>query len=203
MAADALLIDRTLPAGGLAVAEHLLVEADLATTWAALQDLDLVRVHTPLLDAAMWVRGLPARLRGTPEQPVPSLRVGGEGGAGLPGWVPLGSTPEREVAFGAVGRFWQPDIVWRDVAVEDFADFAEPGWGKLVAAFVLHQHGPGRTLVTYECRTVTFDLASQRSFARYWRLVRPFVAHILRAALRSWRDDAEARTRALDAPRPL
>ncbi|MDZ7882594.1 MAG: hypothetical protein U5N53_06620 [Mycobacterium sp.] len=52
---------------------------------------------------------------------------------GLPGWTFLGEQRDREVAFGAVGKFWQPTIEWRDVAVADFRGFAEPGWGKIAA----------------------------------------------------------------------
>lgn len=36
-------------------------EAELATTWRALHDLDLAQIPTPLMDAAMYVRGLPTR----------------------------------------------------------------------------------------------------------------------------------------------
>jgi 2Fe-2S iron-sulfur cluster binding domain len=32
----------------------------------------------------------------------------------------------REIAFGAVGEFWQPVIEWHDLP--GFATFAEPGW---------------------------------------------------------------------------
>ena len=73
----------------------------------------------------------------------------------LPGRLVLGETPGRELAFGAVGKFWQPDIEW--------------------------------------CRTVTTDPESRQRFLRYWWLVRPFVAHIMRASLRTIRADAETK----------
>jgi hypothetical protein len=42
----------------------------------------------------------------------------------------LGESPGRELAFGAVGKFWQPNIKWRDVAADEFASFSEPGWAR-------------------------------------------------------------------------
>lgn len=43
----------------------------------------------------------------------------------------------------------------------------------------------------YECRTVTTDPASRQKFMRYWTVIRPFVAHIFRATVRTIRDNAE------------
>lgn len=39
------------------------------------------------------------------------------------------------------------------------------------------------TLLAYEYCTLTTDSESQRRFLRYWRLVRSFVGHALRATL--------------------
>ena len=52
-------------------------------------------------------------------------------------------------------------------------------------------YGADSTLLSYECRTVTTDAESRRKFARYWWLMRPFIAHIFRATVRTIRDDAE------------
>lgn len=194
-----LLIDRYLPRYDVTLIEHVVVDADVATTWRAVHDLDLMRVHTPLMDAAMRLRGVPvavARLlgRAQPATPPPTeLRLVGNS-VGLPGWLPLADIPEREVVLGAVGRFWQPDIEWYDVGSmtpDEFAGFAEPGWGRIAAGFSLRSYGTSRTLVSYEARTATADPGSARRFARYWWLVRPFVRHIMRATLTTIRHDAE------------
>lgn len=195
-----MLIDRYLPHFDVGLIEHTVAEADLATTWQALRGLDLAQVHTPLMDVAMFVRGLPIRLaagfgRGTPPEVPERLPLSG-GGPPMEGWLSLGEVAEREIALGAVGRFWQPDIRWYDVTgmtPEAFGSFAEPGWGRIAANFTVLPYTPSRTLVSYEVRTSTTDPNAARRFARYWTVIRPFVAHIMRAALRAVAADAAQR----------
>ncbi len=159
----------------------------------------MMTVRTPLLDAAMWARGLPMKLGGRPAPPVEHLRLTDEQGMGMPGWMPLGERPGREIAFGAIGVFWTPQIVWNDdvtagrLSVEDFAAFASPGWGKIACAFVSLDYGTTRTLFTYECRVALTDPDSARRFGRYWSLIRPFVSHIMGATVRQIGTEAEAR----------
>ncbi|OBH05778.1 hypothetical protein A5696_25185 [Mycobacterium sp. E2699] len=185
-----MLIESAVPTYDAMIAEHVMVAADPATTFQAARSLDLLTVRTPLLSASMWVRGLPERLLGKAVPPPPRLVMSEK--TGLPGWLPLGERPDREIAFGAVGKFWRPVIEWRDVAPEDFAGFAERGWGKIAANFSVAPYGDGHTLLSYQCRTTTTDSDSHRRFVRYWWLVRPFVAHIMRATLDAIKADAEA-----------
>jgi hypothetical protein len=196
-----MLIDRYLPRFDVTLIEHTVADADVATTWRALRELDLMQVHTPLMEAAMFVRGVPekvgARLgREAPPKPPPRrLTLTGDG-PGLEGWLSLGECPEREIALGAVGRFWQPAIQWYDVSAmtpDRFAAFAEPGWGRIAANFSLRHYGTPRTLISYEARTATGDPQSARRFRRYWIVVRPFARSIMRATLDTLRRDAESR----------
>lgn len=203
--APELLIDHYLATFDVTLIEHVVVDAEVATTWQSLLDLDLLTVHTPLMDAAMSIRGLPDRIatwRGQapppPELTELKLTGGDDRAEGLEGWLPLGQHAGSEIVMGAVGRFWQPDIEWFDVAdmtPEDFAAFDRPGWGRIAAGFSLRPYGRTRTLLSYEARTATPDPSSRRRFARYWRLIQPFVGHIMRATLRSVADDAERRAR--------
>jgi hypothetical protein len=185
-----LVIDELMPRFDADVAEHLIVRATPATTFASARGLDFLRVRTPLLDAALWLRELPARATGHAAATPPRL-VLAEGDP-LPGWLVLGERAGHEIVFGAVGRFWQPRIEWREVTRDGFATFAEPGWGKIAANFTVTPYGSHATLLTYECRTVTTDADTRRRFLRYWRLVHPFVGHIFRATVRTIRADAEA-----------
>jgi len=183
-----MLLDALMPTCDASLAEHTIVEADRSTTFDAARDLDFLEVRTPILVAAMWVRGLPARLTHQVEAVPPTLILSEET---MPGWVLLGERPDEEIAFGAVGVFWHPQIVWHPVARDDFAGFAEPGFGKIACNFSVRPYGDGATLLSYECRTATTDPVSRRGFARYWRVIRPFVAHIMRATVHTIRDHAE------------
>lgn len=199
-----MLIDRYLPEFDVTKIEHRVVDADIDTTWEALCELDLLRVHSPLMNAAVFVRGLPSEVAGwlgrehqvEEPGPLPELKLSGDGAFQVPGWLPLGETEGEEIAFGAIGRFWQPDIDWYDVTdmgPEEFSAFDEPGWGRIAANFSLRPYGEPRTLVSYEARTATSDAEAARKFSRYWSPVRPFVGHIMRAALDTLRRDAERR----------
>jgi hypothetical protein len=187
---DPAIIDRELPAFDVVIVESIVVDADVATTYEAARSLDFMRVRTPLLAAAFWVRGLPERLGRT--RATPPKRLVLAKGDPLPGWLVLGEQPGVELAFGAVGKFWQGKIEWRDVALEDFARFDEAGFGKIACDLRVRPCGDEHTLLSYECRTATTSADAQRHFARYWWLIRPFVAYIMRATLRTIQRDAEA-----------
>jgi hypothetical protein len=185
----AMVLDSVMPVFDARIAEHIIVNTDIAMTLGAARGLDFLTVRSPVLTVAMWLRGLPARLRGRQEDPPPRLAVAE--GTGLPGWLVLGERPGQEIAFGAVGKFWQPVIEWRDTTIDEFVGFTEPGWGLIAAGFQVRPCGRQATLLSYECRTVTTDENSRRLFLRYWWLIRPFVAYIMRATLRTIRIDAE------------
>jgi hypothetical protein len=186
---EPLVIDGALPAFDVVLSESIVVAADAATTYQAARALDFLQVRTPLLTGAMWVRALPARLTGKSTAAPPRL-VLGEGDP-LPGWLILGETPGVELAFGAVGKFWQGNIEWRDVPPDEFAAFDEPGFGKIACDFRVRPCGEGRTLLSYECRSATTSPDARVKFARYWWLIRPFVGHIMRATLATIRQNAE------------
>ncbi len=193
-----MILDQQLPACDVAISVHQVVDADPQTTWQAARDLDFMSVHTPLMDLSMWARGLPSRLRGRPmPRPVHARLSGGEG---MPGWLSLGETSGQEIAFGAIGVFWQPSISWHQLPKEEFAGFAEPGYGKIGCNFTVRAYGAERTLLSYECRVVLTDPESRRKFARYWWLIRPFVGHIMRAAVAAIAADAQRRAAAARLP---
>lgn len=187
---ERMLVESAVPTFDAMIAEHVVVDADPSTTFAAVRALDLLTVRTPLLVASMWIRNLPARLSGRAAPAPPRLVIAEN--IGLPGWLLLGERPNREFAFGAVGKFWRPVIEWRDVAPADFTGFADPGWGKIAANFSVAPYGQSHTLLSYQCRTATTDPDTRRNFKRYWWLIRPFVAHIMRATLNTIKADAEA-----------
>ncbi len=190
---DFMLIESAMPTFDAVISEHVVVAANPSTTFRAARDVDLLTIRTPLLTASMWIRALPARLSGRAAPPLPRLVIGD--GLGLRGWLELGELTDREIAFGAVGKFWLPVIEWKDVTPEEFSAFAEPGWGKIAANFSVMHYGEHSTLLSYQCRSVTTDPASRRRFLAYWWLIRPFVSHIMRATVEKIKANAEAGNR--------
>ncbi len=189
-------IDRFLPTWDEVIRVHRVVEADPATTFAAARDLNLLTLHSRLLDASFFVRDLPRRLarRAAPAFPE---RLTFTDEHGLPGWMQLAVEPDREIAFGAVEVFWTPTIVGNETVTRaTFASFTEPGWGKIACNFSVLAFGELRSLLTYECRTLTTDAASRARFERYWWLIRPFVRHIMGVAVEAIRAGAEQAARA-------
>jgi hypothetical protein len=185
------LLDMHLPAYDVVLTEHLVVEAEPGIVFAAAKNFDFLTTRAPLVTALMTLRSVPSRLSGHSVDTPPTLLLAKNPGA-LPGWVHLGEVPGREVAFGAVGIFWKADIEWHDVPAEAFAAFAEPGWGKIACHLLVRPDGLGRSILSYECRTATTDLTSRVQMSRYWWLIRPFVAYILRAVLRTIRGNVES-----------
>src|SRR4051812_150606 len=189
---ESMIIDRFMPEREFSRVEHMVVDAPVGIVYKAARGVDFMRIHSPLADAAMWVRGLPGRLRtGKETVVVPEHMTLDDLAAADSDWIMLGETPGREVTFGAVGRFWTPNIQWRRVVAADFVWFTEAGLGKVVADFSVRPYGLGRTLLTYETRTALGDPASRRRFRLYWRAVGPFVGVVLRATLASIKRSAE------------
>jgi hypothetical protein len=191
-----LLLDAVQGSYDESIAAHVIVDATPARTFRGARELDFLTIHTPLLAASFFLRDLPARLLGRPRPAAPpQMRLVGGTGLDLPGWMVVAEQPDREIVFGAVGRFWTPTIEWNaQVDPTQFATFSEPGWGVIACNFAVMPYGDHRTLLTYECRTRITDALSRPKFERYWWLVRPFVAHILRATVSTIRADAQGQS---------
>ena len=180
------LLDAHLPTYDVVLTEHLVVDADTVTVFEAAKNFDFMTTRSLLVTALMTARSVPSRVLRRPVVTPQSLMLARDPGA-LPGWQLLGEVPGREVVFGAVGTFWKPDIEWHDLAADQFATFEEPGWGKIACHLLVRPDGPDRSILSYECRTATTDPVSQAQMSRYWWLIRPFVAYVLRAVIRTIR----------------
>jgi hypothetical protein len=194
-----LRIDEVMPRFDVNVVQHIVVNAGPRETYQAVLDADLM--DNQLTHLMVAARDLPNRLHrrkplaeGTQPTPRarqrPTFRLRDAAGKGS-GWVTLRDEPEVELLAGLVGQFWHRNYGIVDVQPGDFASFNRPGYAKTVAGFALHPHGEGRTLLTYESRTVTTDAAARRRFAAYWLVLRPFVRLMLRGALVSMKRHAE------------
>jgi hypothetical protein len=167
----------------------IVVEANVAATWAALMEVDLIDVgrQRPLVAALGALRILPEivshLLHGElpPRQPAHlQLRTLTTLPLGNGGWVLLGLREQDEIALGLVGKFWRPVIEFGRVSsADEFRDFREPGFAKTIYALSARALDPRRTLLSGVMRTATTDEDARRWFRRYWTCGVGSGAHLL------------------------
>jgi len=187
-----MLIDRYLPDYDVTLDCETRVDASLEETYRAIRSADL---RDPVISALFALRELPMRLArrlsGEPAPPAPPKITFGTITQQGPGWTVLAEEPGRELVIGSVGRFWEKDYGSRPVTADEFVSFHEPGYGKLAIGFSLRPDLRGGTLLRYEARTATTDATAYRKFHRYWALIRPGVALVMRSALHRIKLEAE------------
>jgi hypothetical protein len=200
-----MLVDEFLPIYDVSDAIATIVDADAATTWAALKDVDLIEVgrRRPLVAALGALRILPEvvtrlvhgeaplraprqlRLRDMPTLPPDQG-----------GWILLAERDRDEIALGLVGKFWLPVIAYANVPPASFHSFNEPGFAKTVYSLSVQPLGEHRTLLSGVMRTATTDEHARRWFRRYWTFGVGSGAHVLvNGLLDVTRELAESRQR--------
>jgi hypothetical protein len=206
------LADEYLPVYDVSDAVATVVEADVATTWNALLDADVIEVGRKRPAVAIL-----GALRALPE--IASHIVHGQAPPKAPkqlrlrelttlppesgGWVLLGERPRDEIALGLVGKFWRPVIEYAHVSAERFADFNLPGYAKTVYSLSVQPIGEDRTRLTGLMRTATTDEEARRWFRRYWTFGVGSGAHVLVSGLLDVvSGTAEARARESAPSRP-
>lgn len=183
-----MLIDDYLPAFDVSDSVAIVVNADVAATWRALMDVDLIAVGRQRRAVGMFaaLRALPemvTRLLHGESFPAAPDRLRLRDSARIPpalgGWVLLDERPNEEIALGLVGKFWLPVIEYATVSRESFREFAQPGYAKTVYALSVQALDGHRTLLTGVMRTATTDPASRRWFRSYWTFGVGSGAHVL------------------------
>jgi hypothetical protein len=189
---EPMMLDWLLPEFDATLVEHRVIDAEPAAVYRAIAGVDMVEIP----QAYPAVRGLFAA-RGAAERlinallcrPTPALEPDGPMRlADLPvhgDWVKFSDDPPWELSFGVIGRFWGGETAWETIDAADFVEFARPGFAKIACSVSLRPYGSTRTLVSYETRTQALDADSRAHFLRYWRVVRPGVAIVMRAFLQA------------------
>ncbi|WP_158888114.1 hypothetical protein [Amycolatopsis anabasis] len=167
-----LLADQFAPHYQFERARHRIVDAAPDEVYAAAHALDLAQIRRPLFDVLrrLCVRACPAPLT------LDELETRSP-------WTVLGELPGEEIVFGVAGQFWRPGGDWRRLEPRDFADFAEPGYGKLVVSLSVRPYGRRRSLVTVDVRVLLDDPASWVRFRRIWPLAGPLIGRFQAALL--------------------
>lgn len=174
------LLDQLIPEPDLLELDHVDVAVPPARAWEVVRHGDLGR--SSLTRALFTVRTLPSRLAGRPAEPT-RLRLDDIVATDEPGFRLLGEEPGRELAVGAIGAVWKPDIPFRDVRDPvAFRAFAEPGVAKVAWALRVSPRGERDARVEFELRVATTDADAARAFRRYFRVIGP-ASHFIRRHL--------------------
>jgi hypothetical protein len=180
------LLDRFMPTYDIVERHHLLVDAPADVTYAASTQLDLQK--SPVIRAIFKAREL---AMGAEDQKTPD---GGLLAATTAlGWRVLVEVPGREIVVGAVTQPWLPNPVFRGLAPDEFAAFAQPGHVKIAWTLRSDPVDAARSLARTETRAVATDPSARAAFRRYWARVSPGVWLIREFGLHLVKKDAEGR----------
>lgn len=196
-----MLIDRFLPEFDVTQVIEIEVDAPLQEVYAAILETDL---RDPVINTLFALREIPLRIsrrfRGETAPPPHGRVTFGDIARGTPGWTLLCEEPGAELVIGSVGRIWQRDYGSRPVTRDEFTPFREPGYAKVALSFAVRPAVECGTLLRYEARTATTDDFARRRFRRYWRIIHPGVALVMRRALTRIKTEAERRAAAHHEP---
>lgn len=182
------LIDEYLPAFDVSDYRETRVRADPDRAYAALRSLDINRSR--IVRMLFAIRALPARLRGERPAPVPAGKSLLDQTLEI-GWRILEERPGREIVVGAATRPWEAVVHFRGLAPQDFIDFEEPGFTKIVWSNRVEASEPGFSLLSLETRVLATDPVSRRRFRLYWLAVALGIRLIRIEALRLVKRDLE------------
>jgi len=90
---------------------------------------------------------------------------------------------------------WQPNVVFRGLAPEEFRVFREPGYVKIIWTLRADPVGDTESIFRTETRVATTDPAARAKFRWYWARFSPGIILIRRLMLGPLRADAERRAR--------
>jgi hypothetical protein len=181
-----MLIDEYLPEPQFAERHAVRVAAPPERAWEAVRALDLR--GSLVVRALFALRSVPAlfkghRTRGRPLGSTMETLLDS-------GFVLLAERPPREIVLGLTGKFWTPTGRISRVEPDEFRDFRRPGLAVAAWNFTVLPTDEG-SLVATETRVRCTDADAHRSFARYWRVIRPFSGLVRNEALRAIRRAAE------------
>jgi len=155
--------------------------------------LDAAQAHDPdddrLIRVALGLRESPGRLAAALGL---SSALAGRPRFGKADFLPLGRLGDEALAYGLVGRFWEPGyglLPQADAAA--FRAFQGPGVAKLLLAFEARADGDASRITTLS-RLVCADAPTRRRMALYWTLIRPVSGLIRRRLLAQIKRVAEA-----------
>ncbi|HEX3235838.1 MAG TPA: hypothetical protein VHR41_16695 [Gemmatimonadales bacterium] len=184
------LVDRFMPTYEVRELHETKVAAPADMTYTAARDLDLQRsglVRAIFRGRELLMGAQPPRGRVQQTFLSEALALG---------WRMLADEPGHELVMGAVTQPWEANVVFRGLPPDEFADFHQPGYAKIVWTMKVDPTGLDSSIFSTETRVATTDPHSRERFRRYWSLLSPGILLIRREILRLVREDAGRRLRA-------
>lgn len=179
------LLEQLVATPDLIEVDSVEVNASPAEAWQAVRHGDLTQ--SPLVRALFRLRQLPERLRGEPPLEARLSLDDLNSSEHCPGFAILLETPGAEIAVGAIGKVWRPEIEFRySQDANAFNQFAEPGWVKVAWSLRVQAWGPSGSKVTLELWVSATDEASWRRFKHYYSLIGIGSHFIRRSVLAGW-----------------
>lgn len=176
-------LDRLIPAPRLAEIDRVDLDAPPDAVWARLRHGALGESRlTRLLFALRTIAS-----RGhAGDRPPGVVRIDDlVSSPEAPGFQVLADEPPREVAVGAIGQVWKPNIPFVHVAdAAAFAAFATPDYVKVAWSLRLQPRERGGTHVDLEVRVTATSAKAWRRFRPYFMLIGPFSRGIRRSLLK-------------------
>ena len=171
------MLDELLSTPRLLEIDRAEVAASPDRVWQLLRHGELAK--SPLLRALFAVRTLPDRIRGHAVNT--TLCIDDlQSSAAHPGFQILAERAPREIAVGAIGKVWQPEIPFVHVAdARAFAAFNQPGFVRVAWALRVLPLGDHDARVEVEVRVDATDDESWRKFRLYFAVIGP-ASHFIR-----------------------
>lgn len=142
----------------------------------------------PLAGLLAWIRNLGQHA------PAHSPRILFQEAAEAFGSLVVPSTQQHEIAGALVGQFWGRDYDIRRLRnIEEFRDFAQPGYAKVLTNFWFDEHQNGYTILRTETRVHSTSAEAARKFRAYWTVVGLGVRLYMRSVLRGIRRSVQQR----------
>jgi hypothetical protein len=178
------LIDEFLPTYEVASHHRIEIDAPIEDVYTTVRELDFS--DSGLARLILWIRNLPARVRGEP-----GLGLTLDDLLGL-GFIMLADEPPHELVLGFAAEFWTPSGNLRTLTPDEFLTLSAPECAKAVMNFRLTLTEKGRTCLSTDSRAQCFDEASRRKFNRYMLFTDHLRGVLRQAMLRSCKRRAEA-----------
>jgi hypothetical protein len=180
-------LDRFIPSPEVSEHHQIAIHAPVDVVMAAARSLELMT--SPVIRAIIRTREL--ALGGAPDsRPHPTalydqmLSIG---------WVELFHEAGHEIVFGAVTQPWLAAPTFRSIPADQFRDFYEPGYVKIVWTLRAEPVDDKRSIFHTETRVSTTDADARERFRQYWSYVAPGVKLIRMLMLQPLRRAAEQR----------